>query len=644
MFWYISLAAAIALLCLSVFIAVYGKNADQRIGMILTMLFAATYIAYYPIISSAYDAGTALLGNLLHTLRVISLDADFLEYYDLITDSVRNGSVAKLYLTVLGILHALLPIGSMLGIYSILVRYFAGVQLRAINRHKRPLYIFSEYNPSAEALAESIRSAAPKSDIIFSSCAEKPEGKGIGRKQRSSFQSGSLTSLKINHKKLKDIFYICCSEDDDRNLNDALRLIDASAARPKENQQRTHVLLFSELENIDTLIDSSNKESTDIRIIQKSEEIAYKLLNEYPLYDVARDKVISVLLVGLSSVNIALFRAISWCGQLSGYRLQIDIAGIGIQPKIELLKSRYPALTTGWHSVSFFSCETEAELEAYLKQNCRRANYISVSSGNDSENITRAIRLRRLYYEIDGAYSNPPMIFVNTESAEKHGVIKALKTSETNPSRRVSYGLIPFGSNAEIFTYDSLIDPDCETLSRNVHLVYTDIFSDTDIDVPAALAQYHLFEVNKRSNRANAMHIRYKLALLGLDYTADPDAKEVQLEDYLTDEKLEKLTYAEHDRWMAFLESEGWVTASLSQVEAYKASGLSKGRHNCSMMQMHPYICPFEELVERSEALGLPDSTVYDRELIRRIPEILHDRWNVSKRKYKIVDKQTGGQ
>ena len=168
-------------------------------------------------------------------------------------------------------------------------------------------------------------------------------------------------------------------------------------------------------------------------------------------------------------------------------------------------------------------------------------------------------------------------------------------------------------------------------------MVYEDIFSDGPIDVPDALIRYNLFETNKRSNRANALHIPYKLAMLGLALSTDPQAEEVCLQDYLDAETLELLTYAEHDRWMAFLESEGWYTATMEDVAAYQASGISKGRHNCPILKMHPYICPFEDLAARSEALGLPDSTVYDRELIARIPDIVHDHWGATGKKYKIV-------
>jgi hypothetical protein len=127
--------------------------------------------------------------------------------------------------------------------------------------------------------------------------------------------------------------------------------------------------------------------------------------------------------------------------------------------------------------------------------------------------------------------------------------------------------------------------------------------------------------------------------MMGLDYTADPHAEEVDFASALTDDLLQTLTVAEHDRWMAFLESEGWVTASVEQSQTYQAAGLSRGRHNCPLLKMHPYICPFDDLKSRSDRLGLPDSTVYDREMITRIPHILHDKWGIAGKKYKIIKK-----
>ena len=146
-----------------------------------------------------------------------------------------------------------------------------------------------------------------------------------------------------------------------------------------------------------------------------------------------------------------------------------------------------------------------------------------------------------------------------------------------------------------------------------------------------------MFEVNKRSNRANALHIRYKLNLLGLDYTDNENAEAVDLNAYLTDDVLKKLAISEHDRWLTFLQSEGWTTSTKADVVAYRESGVSKGRHNCPLLKMHPYICEFDKLEDLALDLEGKDTRVYDYELIKKIPDILGDKWGIAKKKFKIV-------
>lgn len=154
---------------------------------------------------------------------------------------------------------------------------------------------------------------------------------------------------------------------------------------------------------------------------------------------------------------------------------------------------------------------------------------------------------------------------------------------------------------------------DFEKIAKNVHLAYEEIFSDGDINVAEALERYNVFEVNKRANRANALHIRYKLNLLGLDYADKSDVETVELCNYYTEESLEELSVSEHDRWMAFLEMEGWEPSSKEDVYAYRESGISKGRHNCPILKMHPYICKYDKLKELSLDLEGKDTTVYDK-------------------------------
>lgn len=438
------------------------------------------------------------------------------------------------------------------------------------------------------------------------------------------------------------LYYYCLSTQQDENLTQALSLLTELVTEQPEQQKSSHIFLFSEAVDVETMLDSVDKGFVNIEVFRQSESAVLDLLNRYPLYEKAENGLIALAVCGFGQVGQALVRVAAWCGQMNGYSLKIRVAGVGIaREKAEFFEC-YPGLASERYDIRIEDCADKAALCHSLLTNSGDATYIVVAEDSDSDSVALGLHLRQIYGRMNGAEGRWPLIAVYAKGQDAHRMIKNLQTPETSAVKRRSYALIPFGEMDEVLNEQRLIVSSLEGLAKNVHLVYESIFADTEINVEQALANYNVFEVNKRSNRANAMHIRYKLRMLGLDYTTDPEAEEVQLEDYLTPERLKDLTRAEHDRWMAFLESEGWITASMDEVKAYQASGVSAGRHNCPLLKMHPYICPFEELTARSAALGLSDSTVYDRELIRRIPDILHDKWGVSGVYYKII-KMTGG-
>ena len=259
------------------------------------------------------------------------------------------------------------------------------------------------------------------------------------------------------------------------------------------------------------------------------------------------------------------------------------------------------------------------------------------------------MELRRIFYRVDDTFTNAPPIFALIQDDEKEAMVAQLKTPNLKAERRVSYQLMPFGNRKNVLSYENLVHESLDDLAKNVHMAYSCIFAKPDeetdaeveIDVEKELVNYNLLEVNKRSNRANAMHIRYKLALIGLDYTDREDVQEVDLNDYLTKDKLEEMARSEHDRWMAFLQTEGWTGSTEEQVQAYRAAGISLGgsSHKCDLLKMHPYIHSFEGLKELSTRLENKDTTIYDRDLITMIPDILNDKWGVSDKKYKIIKK-----
>lgn len=633
MIWVICAIISILMLVLSARAYLDKRSGSLRVVYVLACLFIATYFGYMPVFVSLYDIVSAIVGDFVHILQVVTIDANVTEYYDVINTGTGGAVFTKAYMLLLGILHVILPAVSALTAVTVLFRCFSSMRLGIATTCRKPLFVFLEENERSLQLAKSLENV--KCNIVFCNSTDD----GLNNKNDSKvgiiFKEESISEINIRAKKGRDVYFFCISENEDLSLSQLLRLIE-KYSRCGDEQRYIHIYQFSRYQDYSVFIDSADKGNLDIQCVNEYEMLICNLLDKYPLFRYS-DSEIHVLLHGLSEINIVALKAIAWCGQLSEFSVKISVVGINLKDKTEELKLSVPGLFTERYNIVFYDCNSEKEIVDTIAEHCSDANYIIVSEDIDNDTMNRAILLRRLFYKFYGSYKNCPPIFCYIKDPSKFNIVKNLSTAESNPKRKMSYDLIPFGSFDEIYSYSSLVDSDLEKLAKNVHLAYEEIFSDGEINVKEALERYNIFEVNKRSNRANAMHIRYKLNLLGLDYTAESDSEGVCLSDYYTEESLEKLSVSEHNRWMAFLETEGWEPSSKEDVYAYRESGISKGRHNCPILKMHPYICEYEKLKELSLDLEGKDTTVYDRELILRIPDILGDKWNVAGKKYQIT-------
>lgn len=642
MIWIICAILSAIMLALSVRAYLNKNNGSLRVVSVLACLFIATYIIYIPAFLTSYDFLSGLIGNFVHVLQVVTIDADIMEFYDVINTGIGNLVFAKIYVVLLGALHIALPAVSALTAVTVLFRCFSSMQLFFANNCKKPIFIFSELNERSLQLAKSLEKI--KCDIVFSNSDNDSLNNESNSTNNFIFKEESISELKIKSKRGKNIHFFCISENEDESLSYALQLIEKFSKFGDTEQEHIHIYQFSKHQDFSVFIDSADKGILDIQCINEYEMLVYNLLDKYPLFKFAKSD-IHVLLHGLSYINMVALKAIAWCGQLSGFSMRISVVGVDISKQINELKLNVPGLFTDRYCIDFYDCRNEKEVIDTISKKCVDANYIIVSDDSDNDTMNCGITLRRLFYRLSKNYDYCPPIFCYIKEPSKYNIVKNLATAESNPKRKMSYDLIPFGSLSEVYSYEKLVDSDLEKLAKNVHLAYEEIFSDSEIDVKEAIRRYNIFEVNKRSNRANALHIRYKLNLLGLDYSDKEELCSVEMSDYYTEDYLERLSISEHDRWMAFLETEGWIPSTKDDVYSYRESGISKGRHNCPILKMHPYICEYEKLKDLSMDLEGKDTTVYDKELILRIPDILGDKWNVAGKKYKILilDKQSGG-
>lgn len=635
MIWIICAILSVIMIALSVKTYFDKKNGSLRVVLVLVYLFVATYVIYLPVFFFEYDLLSGLIGNIVNVLQVITIDADVMQYYNLINNEAGHFIFAEFYMVLIGLLHIIMPAVSALSAVTVLFRCFSSLQLFFANNGKKPMFVFSEVNEQALQLVKSLENI--KCDIVFANSSDDSLSNESDKKRGFIFKDETISELNIRSKRGKEIYLFCISEDEDESLSYSLQLIEKLSKLNEAEQEHIHIFQFSKYQDFSVFIDSPDKGLLDVQCINEYEMLVYNLLNKYPLFKFAKSD-IHVLLHGLSYINIVALKAIAWCGQLSGFNVKISVVGIDIGNQIEDLKISIPGLFSERYCLRFYDCRNEKEIIDIIEQQCADANYIIVSEKTDNDTMNRGILLRRLFYKLDPEFNYCPPIFCYVREPAKYNIIQKLTTAESNPKRKMSYDLTSFGSLQEVYTYEKLVDSEIEKLAKNVHLAYEEIFSDGEIDVKEAIKRYNIFEVNKRSNRANALHIRYKLNLLGLDYTDDENAGSVDMRNYYTEEKLEKLAVSEHDRWMAFLETEGWIPSSKENVYAYRESGISKGRHNCPILKMHPYICEYEKLKDLSMDLEGKDTTVYDKELILRIPDILGDKWNVAGKKYKIIN------
>lgn len=641
MAWTLCFCLSMALTVTAILAVIARKYGSGRFVAAMGMLLAAAYIIYIPEYFGMYDFETALLGGFINLLQIMSLDADFLSFYDFVRSELGTGFSSRIFFALTALIHLALPAISAMTAFTILASWLNRIKMGIIKNKKNTLYIFSEINNETVTLAENIRENSEKAELLFFSKEDPDDTADLRKRLRCSIISDNIAHFDINAQNRK-VFVYFMSQVDENNLNTFLDVISALKNKSPEEQQNIHLFTATCDPSAELIVDSIDKGLVNTTLINEERMAVYALLEKYPLLKYAKNKHISVLICGFSKAADEMLRAVSWCGQLYGYTLSVKLAGRNIDEKINDFKAKYPGLFTERYDIGFYSYKNELEFHTLVNEAFRDCNYIVVAENSGEITVEHSVYLRRAYYAMDPEYKNCPPIFAYIQDSEKAAAVAALKTPEANPKRRVNYDVIPFGAAADIYTVSFLTESRVEQLAKNIHLVYEDIFSETDIDPVAALKGFNAFEVNKNASESNAVHIRYKLLMLGMDYTDDENAEETDFSSRLDEKTLEKLSFAEHNRWMAFLESEGWTGADIAQVNAYKASDLSKGRHNCPIIRAHPYICPFCDLPEISEKLGLPDAMVYDVQLIARIPDILHDKWGVSGKKYKIINIEQG--
>ena len=158
-----------------------------------------------------------------------------------------------------------------------------------------------------------------------------------------------------------------------------------------------------------------------------------------------------------------------------------------------------------------------------------------------------------------------------------------------------------FGQTETACSAEYVIGEELDTLARQIHEKYVAkrlAEGDTPEQFPAMRPWQQLSSELKIMNRQQADHIATKLRALNMEMASHPTPQPKWPREP-TNEEIEALAKAEHDRWAACKRLAGWKS----------------GKERNDTLQIHPDLVPWSELSETIRD--------YDRDPIRNLPKLL---------------------
>ena len=440
---------------------------------------AATTTIVLPFFLLEENTVAAVFNSLLVAFKIFIMNDSTGE----VTQAARaylTGTSAGLYSVMIAFLYLVAPMLTATYIFDYLSNFFSHIRVQKNNTND--LYLFSELNENALLLAKSIKEEMKKKKskvlIVFCGIQDTDSAGGNMLKEQAKAESflcikHSSDSLKLKCNNKRTISFLQISDNEDRNLNSALSLIEKY-----RNQRSTDVqiYIFSTQPEAEVLLDSIGKGSVTTSIVNVSQIIAYHLVDQIPLYsaDIEKNKKISVLIVGSGTIGMEILKTAAWCGQMEGIDLEINVVDIQANRSKSEFALYCPELLNGEYSIHFHEVDVlTAKFEMILRNHCKDSNYIVVTLGRDDLNIKTALYLRRHYLSADPEYRNWPVITLLVKNEEKYKAVSRLKTSNSVvEERRRQYDLQPFGCIQKLYQYDVMLNSYLEKLALNVHALY----------------------------------------------------------------------------------------------------------------------------------------------------------------------------
>lgn len=550
---------------IALYLLVFNKKKNVKLNIfwaVVICIIAITILAY-PLMEYA-NPYTRAFSAFIYATKCIGMGQNL----DVLSKISLTTPLGYLYFILINFLFLALPALTLSFVVTFIEKMVAYIKFK-ISKNKM-IIVFSELNDKSLTIAKNMNK---KCAIIFANVNEK-----VNLDIKAIKMNQKINEIEFNNN--SDVTIYMINQNEEENLNETLELINKY-----KNRDKTKIYVVNNNIEAPTILDSTDKGKINVEIINEKERMIFNLLNDKPLFLNSINKTISILIVGCNDIGKEFLYDSIWCGMLPGYKLRLLVVDPHADTIKESINVENPELL-GNYDINFINKDIKSKeaIEA-IKEN-KDINYIMISMKNDDDSIDTAIMLRRLFLR---DFDREPIINLYIENKYKQEQINNL-TNE----KGYSFNLNSFGSIMDLYKQYNDKGSDLEKLTIKIHLSYDP--EDTE------LKRYNLKEYNKRSSRACAVHIKYKLfSILGDKYTDDMQENQRLFKEMYSKDILDMLARNEHERWMAYMRSIGYVYVSTKEVAKYYA----KNKHYIHYLaRLHPALVDYDKLDEVSKELS----------------------------------------
>jgi len=593
--WYLCLALSV--LCLAILVttaAIHRRRKTKLFGVLPPLWIGsigvalAAFFALYPICAGALRAECgvweSILGAVRGTIGLFVADGDF----DALLSQVGapDTLALRVYLAYLSALIVAAPVLTFGFVLSFFENLRAMVRLGWQILTRKNIYVFSELNDEALALAESLHAQASKSVILFTDVHEQEGEVAHERAERAAKLDAILlrhdvSTVSVRRRRgTEGLYFFIIGADQSENLIQALSLI-----KTHRQSERTHLYVFTSQPEAELLLSNAYREeegkapALQIRRVNEVRSLINRTLYERGYENIfasARptedgEKQICALVIGMGEHGMEMTKALAWLCQMDGYRVQIH--AVDRDPMAESrLRAACPELMmmngcfgqpeeTGYRITVHGGVDVgTAELDR-LVAHLPPVTYTFVSLGRDELNVAVATRLRAIFARRKYDTRIQAVVY----NSEKKEALAGVTNFKGQP-----YDVDFIGDRRSSYSASVILSSDIEAEALARHTVWGDV------------ASFWQYDYNYRSSVAAAIHhkLRIQCGIPGAD----------KPKEQRTEEELWAIRRLEHRRWNAYMRAEGYVYGGTTERSG--RNDLAK-THNC--------LVPFSRLPEKEQ-------------------------------------------